>query len=467
MVQPPINMTAPPDVYRRRRAALASEIDRPMVILAGEARARKYPTNTHPFRAGSTYLYFGGPPVEGACLLVEPGGDGDAGCSLFRPAATLDDAVWIGEPRPDDALASAAGIRLSAIQGPDELEKIVGGRTAAAICPPCPPTTEWVSRLRLVEPTPEELLAIINLRLIKDEHELTAMRRAARIGVEAQLAVMRGTRPGARESDAAAALMAVYTAQQSEHSFTPIITIHGEVLHGHGYHNTMAAGDLLLVDAGAEEPSGYASDMTRTYPVSGTFSDVQRQLYEVILRAEREAMAACVPGARYRDVHDLAARVVCEGLVDVGLLKGSPAELFKRGAHALFFTHGVGHLIGLDVHDMEDFGDLAGYAPGRSRRPDFGNKFLRLDRDLEPGMTVTIEPGIYLVPAIWRHDALSGPFADCVNRARVDGLLNDNFGGIRIEDTVHVRPEEAGGPEILTSDLPSDADEVCALVKAN
>jgi Xaa-Pro aminopeptidase len=221
---------------------------------------------------------------------------------------------------------------------------------------------------------------------------------------------------------------------------------------------------MLLCDAGAEEPGGYASDITRTFPVSGHWTSIQRHLYDTTLRALREATAACVPGKRYRDVHDLSARVICEGLVAAELLRGNPAELVARTAHALFYPHGVGHLIGLDAHDMEDFGDLAGYAPGRTRRTEFGNKYLRLDRDLEPGMTVTIEPGIYLVPAIWESDELVGPLADVVNRTKVDALLRDRFGGIRIEDTICIRPAETGGPEVLSESLPKDADEVAACV---
>jgi len=169
-----------------------------------------------------------------------------------------------------------------------------------------------------------------------------------------------------------------------------------------------------------------------------------------------------VPGRRYREVHDLAARVICEGLAASGFLKGNADDLLDRRAHALFFPHGVGHLIGLDVHDMEDFGDLAGYAPGRVRRPGFGDKFLRLDRDLAAGMCVTIEPGIYFVPAIWASDELTAPLADVVNRAKVDRFLDERFGGIRIEHTICVRA--AGGPEVLSGSLPTDAQTVATLV---
>ena len=175
----------------------------------------------------------------------------------------------------------------------------------------------------------------------------------------------------------------------------------------------------------------------------------------------RQRRRACRE-TRYRDVHDLAGRIICEGLVEAELLRGDAAALAARNAHTLFFPHGVGHLIGLDAHDMEDFGDLAGYAPGRTRRPEFGNCYVRLDRDLEPGMTATIEPGIYFVPAIWERDDLVKPLADVVNRSKVDALLRDRTGGIRIEDTVCVR--DSGGPEVLSNASPADADAVAACV---
>jgi Xaa-Pro aminopeptidase len=221
-------------------------------------------------------------------------------------------------------------------------------------------------------------------------------------------------------------------------------------------------GALLLIDAGAEEPTGYASDITRTIPVNGQWTPMQRQLYEIALKAMESAIAASVPGKRFREVHDIAARVICEGLVEADLLRGDPAELAARTAHALFFPHGIGHLIGLDVHDMEDFGDLAGYPPGRTRPTEFGSKFLRMDRDLAPGMTVTIEPGIYLVPAIWATDDLVRPFADAVNRAKVEALLETEFGGIRVEQTICIR--ESGQPEVLTEGLPSAPDEIVQLL---
>ncbi|MFQ5491869.1 MAG: aminopeptidase P N-terminal domain-containing protein [Phycisphaerae bacterium] len=453
-----LTMTCPPQVYRRRRTTLGANIQRPMLVCAGYAQARNYIGNDHYYRAGSTYLYLGGPPLQGSAWIIEPGNDGQDGCRLIRPTTSPDDVVWFGSVPADDAMASAAGIDPVNLDEPSRLQDLLGGRTAGVIAPPCVRTHAWTAAADVEAPRPDEIMALVEQRLFKDEHELAAMRRAASVTVEAHQAAMAATRPGRGEADVAAAFMAVLVARQCQPSFSPIATVNGQVLHPNGYQHPLQPGRLLLVDAGAEEPGGYACDATRTFPVEGKWSAVQRQLYDTVLRAQRESIAACVPGRRFRDVHDLAGRVICQGLVEAGLLRGDPADLAGRYAHTLFFVHGLGHLIGLDVHDMEDFGDLAGYAAGRKRRPEFGNKFLRLDRDLQPGMTVTIEPGIYLVPAIWQRDDLVGPFKDVINRPAIDALLEQQFGGIRIEEVVCIRQD--GGPEVLTADLPNQADAV-------
>lgn len=417
------------------------------------------------FRAGSSFLYFGGPPLEGAAIIIEPNSNGDDGCTLLRTPITLEDIVWTGAGPTDDDIAYAAGIAKQRLRSPDDAKSLLAGREAAHIAPPCPPTAEWIASLGLQPADPSERLAIIEMRLRKDEHELHAMRFAARVSVEAHHEAMRATAPGRTEAEVASALHATYVKHQCGVSFSPMVNVHGDVLHSDGYRYTLRKGHLLLVDSGAEEPGGYASDITRTYPVTGEFSPIQRHLYDTVLSAQRAAMNACTPGRRYRDVHDLAALKICEGLVSAEMLRGNPADQAARNAHTLFFTHGVGHLIGLDVHDTRDFGDeLSGYPAGRTRRTEFGNKFLRLDRDLAPGMTVTIEPGLYLVPAIWQYDELIRPFGDVVNRAKIDALIRDEFGGIRIEDTICVREANAGGPEILTGALPTDAGAVAALV---
>ncbi|MHC4065397.1 MAG: aminopeptidase P N-terminal domain-containing protein, partial [Planctomycetota bacterium] len=229
---PAITLTAPADVYRRRRASLAGQLDRPMVVCAGYAAARNYAANAHPLRAGSTYLYYGGPPLEGAAWVIQPGSDGDEGCTLLRPAPGPDDAVWMGPTPSDKDVCAAAGLRAAGLADVDQLAPLLAGRVAPVIAPPCLRTHAWTSAVGLEPPQPDELLAVIEMRLIKDAHELAAMRRAAEVSVAAHRAAMAATAPGRREADVAAAFRSVLVADECQPSFTPIVTVRGEVLHG-------------------------------------------------------------------------------------------------------------------------------------------------------------------------------------------------------------------------------------------
>jgi Xaa-Pro aminopeptidase len=234
-------------------------------------------------------------------------------------------------------------------------------------------------------------------------------------------------------------------------AYASIVTVQGEVLHNNHYHHALKPGDLLLADVGAETASGWAADVTRTWPVSGKFSSTQRDLYDVVLAAHDVCIEQVRPGVEYRDIHLLAAKVIAAGLVDLGILRGQAEDLVDIDAHALFFPHGVGHLLGLDVHDMEDFGDLAGYEAGRVRSDRFGLGYLRLDRPLRPGMAVTIEPGFYQVPAILNDPERREKYQQVVNWERLAEFADVR--GIRIEDDVLVTET---GHEVLTdaSQLP-------------
>jgi len=238
-------------------------------------------------------------------------------------------------------------------------------------------------------------------------------------------------------------------------SYTSIVSVHGEVLHNEDHHHLLADGDLLLVDAGAETAGGWAGDVTRTWPVGGRYSPTQRALYEVVLSAQTAATAAVRPGLRYLELQGIASLAMAKGLVDLGILTGDPAELVADGVVALFFPHGVGHLIGLDVHDLDDLGDRATYAPGRTRSTLPGLKALRLDRDLVPGMAVTIEPGFYQVPAILEDSERTRPARDRLRRTRLADFRDVR--GIRIEDTVLVTSD---GHENLTAALPKAVADV-------
>ncbi|MEZ4436070.1 MAG: M24 family metallopeptidase [bacterium] len=254
--------------------------------------------------------------------------------------------------------------------------------------------------------------------------------------------------PGRYEHHVWAAMQRELTLRGMGTAYGPIVTHRGEILHERRHDCRLEPGDLILIDVGAETPGGWAADVTRTWPVDGQLSPTQADIHQLVRHTQHRAINAVRPGARYRDVHLEAARALTAGLVDLGILRGDIDELVADDVHALFFPHGIGHLIGLDVHDMEDLGDRAGYAPGRHRDQRFGLGYLRLDRDLEPGMAVTIEPGFYQVPAILQDPERTRVAADRLDR-RVLARYAD-VRGIRIEDDILVTKD---GNENLTAAL--------------
>lgn len=458
----------PASVFVRRRAALRGRLgDVPALVVAGGMRARNYPANVFPYRADSHFLYLTGAAIPDAALLLH----GDR-AELFVPPKDEDDPLWHGPTPGPEAFAAAIGV--DAVRSREELPAAIaalGGGKAVATLPSIDPITR-VDQCRLLGRTwpadeapgvgrldPLDLRladAMIELRLAHDEAALAMMRRATLGTTAAHLAGMAATRPGRTEHEVRAAMEREFIARGMTPAYNSIVTVHGEVLHNNDYDGTLHERDMVLADVGGEL-EGWATDVTRTWPVSGRFSPTQRALYDIVLQSNLDAIAKVRPGARYRDIHLAAALTLARGLVDEGLLRGDPESLVERGAHAIFFPHGVGHLLGLDVHDMEDLGDRAGYAPGRPRSSQFGLGYLRLDRDLAPGMVVTIEPGIYLVPAILERQALVGPL---VADGAFDPAAVARFAdvrGIRIEDDVLCTTTE---PEVLTVAIPKQASAV-------
>ena len=313
--------------------------------------------------------------------------------------------------------------------------------------------------------SPELVQAIGGMRLVKNESEIAEMRVTAAVTREAHLAAMTHTRPGIYEQELAGRVNGCFDRHGCVPAYNTILSVRGEVLHNHSHDNLLKETDIVLLDAGAESRTGYCSDVTRSWPVSGHFTPEGRDVYDIVLEAEKSAIESVKPGVRYRDLHMIASQVIADGLVQMGLLIGNPSALVESGAHALFFPHGVGHLIGLDVHDMEAFGDALAYSEGRTRSEQFGIAYLRLDLDLEPGMTFTIEPGIYFVPAILMDDELRKKFKDQVDFTKTERFLTMNslrgFGGIRIEDDVLTT---AHGPEVLTEAIPKERVAIEALV---
>jgi Xaa-Pro aminopeptidase len=444
----------------RRRQRLSEKLSgRPALFASGKQRPRNYAANPYPFRAASHFLYFFGfSHPDGMGLF-----DGER-WTLYLPDPDPDDALWVGQVPSFGELEAQLGCP---VLGRSRLQAALEGREVATLPTPDLETSLELSSLlgRSVRPGVLSALdlaladAVIDLRLRHDEAAVRELARAAEITCEVHRIGMKATRPGIREAEVAGAMEGAALARGGRMAYGPIVTVHGEVLHNHHHHHTLREGDLLLVDVGAESPGGFAGDVTRTWPVSGRFSRTQRELYEVVLRAQRATIAAVKPGVRSRDLHLLAARELARGLVELGVLHGDLDELVNDGVVYLLFPHGIGHLLGLDVHDMEDLGDRAGYAPGRERSTAFGLRYLRLDRDLEPGMALTIEPGLYLVPAILEDPKLERLARGRLNRARLADF--SDVRGIRIEDDVLVTED---GHQVLTAAVPADVAALEAAV---
>ncbi|MCB9777381.1 MAG: aminopeptidase P N-terminal domain-containing protein [Alphaproteobacteria bacterium] len=454
-----------PDLHARRRAALSERLHGAPVLLMGNAQApRNYPANPLPFRQDSTFLYFTGCARPKAAALITAGGHS----TLFLVPPADDDALWHGQSWTLHDVAAALGFDAVAPLAELEAHCAAAGtalRTLAVADPAATARAARISGRELSFRDPDRIgdqalaQAVIELRRVLAPEELAEMRAAAAVTAAAHHAAMGATRPGVPEAHVAALFDGVLAAAGMVPAYGSIVTVRGEVLHNDRHDGTCRDGDLLLLDGGAEAPAGYATDVTRTWPVSGRFLPRQRAAYDAVLAAQRAAIDRVRPGTRYRDVHDTASRVLAQWLVDEGLLRGEVDSLVERGAHALFFPHGVGHLLGLDVHDLEAFGDRAAYAPGRSRSPLFGTGYLRLDLDLQPGMCVTIEPGFYVVPAILSDRALLERLGDAVDLDAARAWTG--FGGIRIEDDVLCT---ADGPEVITAAIDKDPDAVCARV---
>jgi Xaa-Pro aminopeptidase len=438
------------EAHEARRAKLAARLgNRPALIAAGVPRPRNYAANLYPYRASSHFLYLFGLPLRGAVATY----DGTA-FTLYLPDSDPDAPLWEGPQPTHEEIRDATGCPVRPLA---RLPASVRGRAVATLPAPDLETCLEQSRLlgRDIRRGVVDVLdapladAMIELRLHHDDAAREELRLAATATAAAHAAGMAATRPGRSAAEVRAAMEAPLMARGMGCAYPSIVTPHGEILHSERYDLPLADGDLLLADVGAETPGGWAGDVTRTWPVSGRYSPTQRDLYEVVLAAQKQALAAVTPGSRYLNVHVLACQALAAGLADLGILRGNPIELAADGVVALLFPHGVGHLLGLDVHDMEDLGDRAGYAPGRERAKAFGLRSLRLDRDLEPGMAVTIEPGFYVSPAILADPALTRVAGDRLDRARLQQFADVR--GIRIEDDVLVTEK---GREVLTDAIP-------------
>lgn len=454
------------ETYVSRRRALKKAVGSGVLLFLGNDQApMNYEDNTYPFRQDSTFLYFFGIDHEGLTAVI----DIDEGREIvFGNDPTIDDIVWMGTQPSLASKAERVGVgeTLPADKVGDVLrEALSKGRTVHFL-----PPYRGEHRVKLqawlgLPPEAQDaaastamVRAVVNQRIYKSDEEVAEIDRAVDISVDMHCAMMRMVRPGVHEAEVRAAVTAIAQQGGGDNAFPVIATTHGQTLHNHGYIHTAHEGDMFLLDAGAEVGSHYCGDLSSTCPVGNDFSEQQRIIFDLCLQAHRAAVDAIAPGVPFRNVHVKACTTIAEGMRALGLMKGDVDEAVRAGAHALFFPCGVGHMMGLDVHDMENLGEVwVGY-DGEPKSTVFGYKSLRLARPLEPGFVFTIEPGIYFIPELidrWRAEHRFEEFLcfDEIDKWR-------HFGGLRNEEDYLVTPD--GKRRLGTKYKPMSTDEVRA-----
>ncbi len=457
------------NVYVSRREALMEIVSDGLVLLpANEEVGMNYAGNPYHFRQDSNFLYYFGIDRPGMVGLI----DVNAGESwILGQDPSLEDVVWMGEQPSVVSLAEATGATHWGCldQVKELLAKAQSQGRKVHYLPPYRAATmlalhQWcnVPLSRVVEGASEELIrAVVAQRSCKGPEEIREIERAVDITAAMHLAVMRAARPGMKEVQLAGIARGIAIAAEGEVAYPVILTVQGHILHNHYHGNELRAGQMVLGDFGAETKRHYAGDITRTFPVSGQFTSPQRDIYQIVLGAQLQAIQQIKPGVPYRDIHLLAATHLAEGLKALGLMRGDVAEAVAAGAHALFFPHGLGHMLGLDVHDMEGLGEnYVGYDDEVQRSEQFGTAYLRLGKRLKAGYVLTVEPGIYFIPALIAQWRVEKRHADFINYSEVAKW--QSFTGIRIEDNVLVTEE---GHRVLGEPLPKQIEEIEAIRK--
>jgi len=453
--------------YTQRREQLQKQIPSGVLLFLGNNDVgMNYKDNVYRFRQDSNFLYFFGIDQPGLAAVIDLE---ENQTIIFGDELTVEDIVWTG---PHPTLASRAarvGVAKTLPSGDLSafLKKAIKDGRTVHFTPPYRHDNMLLlsgalktAAPKLKEKSSVELIkAIVTLRSHKSEVEVAEMERAVNITGAMHVAVMRAVAAGKKESQLAGIAQGIATGMGGDISYGIILTVNGQTLHNHYHGNTMKEGQLVLGDFGAETAMHYAGDITRTLPVAKKFTQQQREIYDIVLDAEVSSIELCKPGITYKEVHLAAARRMAGGLAGLGLMKGDPGEAVAQGAHALFFPHGLGHMLGLDVHDMEDLGEqYTGYSEGMERSTQFGTAYLRLARALEPGFVLTVEPGIYFIPELIDQWKAAGKFTDFINYDKLGAYRR--FGGVRTEDNVLITEN---GHRILGKPIPKTADEVEAL----
>lgn len=464
------------EVYVRRRKALLDKMkgERGIALFIGNVDApAQYKDNCYKWRQDSTWLYFFGidEPRFAVTIDLETGEE-----TIYADDFSIDDIIWMGPMPSVSSLAARVGVSKTAPY--DAMSEALKGRAVHFV-----PASRYATRLKLAELlglSPYEVTsdgkkgcakasralveAVVSLRLIKEDVEITALEAACDLGYSMHTAARKGIRPGRVEQEIVGEMEGVTLSKGWGVSFSTILTQHGEIFHCHSHDAIVEPGKLMVIDAGAETNLHYASDFTRTYPTGGVFTSRQRDIYEIVYKCNELAFSLISPGIAYRDVHLEVAGVMLDDLKSLGLVRGNVDDMVAEGVAGLFMPHGLGHNMGLDVHDMEDYGeDLVGYDADQKRSSQLGLGSLRMARRLMPGNVITDEPGIYFIPALidsWKNEGIC---KEWVNYSKLEDYYD--FGGIRLEDDVLVT--EDGARRLGSERLPIAPDDVEAAMAAD
>lgn len=458
------------EVYSERRLKLRKKIRSGIIIIHGNTESpMNYPGNTYRFRQDSNFLYYFGLDVPNlvSVIDIEDGKD-----CIYGNDFELDDVIWMGPQPTVSELGKSVGVLCThplkdlnstihrAIKNGRKIHFLPQYRAENILS---------FERILGIHPSliakyasTELVKAVVSMRSIKEECEIAEIDKACDIGYQMHVAAMKMAKPGIVEQEIAGIIEGIAATKGQMPSFPIILSQNGETLHNHDHSNILKVGRMLLTDAGAESNSHYASDFTRTYPVGGEFTQQQKDIYNIVLNANNHAISLCKPGVTYQSIHLEAAKVIAKGLTELGLMKGNVDEAVANGAHAMFFPHGLGHMMGLDVHDMEDLGEnYVGYDDEISRIDQFGTAYLRLGRRLQTGFVLTVEPGIYFIPDLirkWKAEKINSTF---INYDKAEEYIG--FGGIRLEDDVLIT--ETGSRLLGTKRIPVTVKEVEATMK--
>lgn len=450
--------------YLARRKALKSKVKSGILIFPGNKETgMNYDSNWYPFRQDSTFLYYFGINLPDLYVVIDLDEDKEI---LFGDDLTPEDMVWVGAAEPLSTYAEKCG--LAEVEPMSKLEQVIQkakqqGKTLHFLPPYRSKTTIEISQLTGIPINEVEahksvdfIKAVIAQRSIKSAEEVEELHKAVNITSAMHRHAIINTKPGVTEKQIAGELQAIAIAGGGNLSFPIILTKNGQYLHNHATQAVVKNGDIVLCDCGAETAMNYAGDMTRTFPVAERFTDVQREIYSIVLDAHESAVAALKPGYLFKDAHLLACSRIVEGLKGMGLMKGDTQEAVNAGAHTLFFQCGLGHFMGMDVHDMENFGEqLVGYTEDLQKSAEFGLKSLRLGKKLEAGNVLTVEPGIYFNAFLIDEWKAQGKYTDFVNYDAVEKFKD--FGGMRIEEDFLITSE---GKQLLGNPLEKTADEI-------